>query len=368
MRLKPFCITALAFIIVASSNVVMGQQTAKLPDYKERVKVLHDVVNNKFRDKPAALYYETNDSSKAVRQHSYLWPLCALIQATNEMETLEPKKEYMLPVVTAIDKYVNDQPPARGYQATAFNGKPDDRYYDDDEWVAIAYLDAYNRTHAKKYLEEAESISRFLLSGLDTVAGGGFYWRERDKASKNTCSNGPGILVMLQLYKVTHKESYLKTALEVYEWTNKVLQAPSGVYYDNISIRSKRLGKAIFTYNTGTMLESNVLLYQITKDKKYLSEAQRVAAAGIEQFFKNGRLPNGNYWFNAVMLRGYQALYKADRNKQWIDFYHADADAIWKDERDPLTNQLGPKSEKRLIDQAAMIEIYARLEEISKLK
>lgn len=366
MKLNPFYIAFVPFIILTSSDVVQGQQTEKIPDYKTRIRILHDGVNNKFRDKPAGLYYETNDSSKAVRQHSYLWPLCGLIQATNEMEVLEPKKQYMLPVVTAIDKYANNEPPTRGYQATVFNGKPDDRYYDDDEWIAIAYMDAYNRTHQKKYLEEAESISRFLLSGLDTVAGGGFYWRERDKASKNTCSNGPGILVLLQLYKVTHKPSYLKTAIEVYDWTNKHLQARSGVYWDNIGIKTLRIGKATYTYNTGTMLESNVLLYQITKDKKYLAEAKRVAAAGREHFFKNGRLPNGNYWFNAVMLRGYQALYKIDKNKEWIDFYREDADAIWKTERDPSTNQVGTKPIKRLIDQAAMIEIYARLEELAK--
>jgi uncharacterized protein YyaL (SSP411 family) len=359
-------VVLIVFVILTSTNLVYSQQSAKLPDYKTRIKILHEVINNKFRDKPANLYYETNDSSKATRQHSYLWPLCAFIQAANEMEVLEPKAQYMLPVVAAIDQYHNDAPPTNGYQATVFTGKYDDRYYDDDEWIAIAYMDAFNRNHGKKYLEEAESISRFLLSGLDTVAGGGFYWRERDKASKNTCSNGPGILVMLQLYNATHKASYLKTAVEVYEWTNKNLQSPSGVYYDNIRIPSKKLGPAMITYNTGTMLESNVLLYQITKDKKYLTEAQRVAAAGREHFFKNGRLPNGNYWFNAVMLRGYQALYKVDKNKAWIDFYRADADAIWNTERDPATNQVGIKPEKRLIDQAAMIEIYARLEELAK--
>ena len=32
------------------------------------------------------LYYETNDSIKNEHPHSYLWPLCALIQATNEAE------------------------------------------------------------------------------------------------------------------------------------------------------------------------------------------------------------------------------------------------------------------------------------------
>jgi len=112
------------------------------------------------------------------------------------------------------------------------------------------------------------------------------------------------------------------------------------------------------------MLQSNVLLYQITNDKKYLAEAQRIAAAGKLHFFKNGRLP-GNYWFNAVMLRGYIELYKVDKNKDWTGFFETDANNIWNTERD-ADNLLGPKSTKSLIDQAAMIEIYARLQELNK--
>lgn len=114
------------------------------------------------------------------------------------------------------------------------------------------------------------------------------------------------------------------------------------------------------------MLQSNVLLYQITKDNKYLDEAERIAKAGKEHFFKNGRLP-GNYWFNAVLLRGYQALYMVDRNREYIDLYRQDADAIWNTERD-TNNFVGTKLVKSLIDQAAMIEIYARLEEIDSKK
>jgi len=114
------------------------------------------------------------------------------------------------------------------------------------------------------------------------------------------------------------------------------------------------------------MLQANVLFYQLTKHKPYLDKAERIAKAGREYFFKNGRLPNGEYWFNAVMLRGYEELYKVDKNPSWIDFYVQDADAIWNTER-AADNLLGPKSTKRLIDRAAMIEIYARLQQLKAM-
>jgi uncharacterized protein YyaL (SSP411 family) len=346
-------------LTIALSVVASGNSYSQLPGYKERVDILQQQINNKLRDTAAALYYETTDIAKNENKHSYLWPLCAYIQAANEMETLEPGKDYIGPVVKAIDQYYAARPPYPGYQAYVASEKHDSRFYDDNQWVAIAYLDAYNRTHKKRYLEKSEMICRFILGGLDTVAGGGFYWKEDGRSTKNTCSNGPGILVLLQLYKITHKQANLTTAIQVYNWVNKTLQDPGGVYYDNINVSTLKIGRAKFTYNTGAMLQANVLLFDITKDKKYLNEAERVATAGRNFFFRNGRLPDG-YWFNAVMLRGYEELYKVDANKEWINFYQQDADAIWNNERD-ANNMVGTKQAKSLIDQAAMIEIYARL-------
>jgi hypothetical protein len=357
MRKTTLLLFSICFCIVAK---------AQLPDYKTRINYLYTGINSELTDKKNGLYFETTDSAKNENPHSWLWPLCALIQAANEMDTLQPGTNHMQPVVKAIDKYYSDKPPYPGYQDYPIKEKLSSRFYDDNQWVAIAYLDAYNRTHNKKYLESSEMIYRFMMGGLDTASGGGLYWKEGDKSTKNTCSNGPGILVALQLYKLTKQRQYLNTALALYGWVNRYLQSPDGVYYDNIKIPSLKIGMATYTYNTGTMLQSNVLLYQLTSNKKYLTEAQRIAKAGNEHFFKNGRLP-GNYWFNAVMLRGYIDLYKIDKNKNWINFFEADADNIWNTERDS-NNLLGPKPAKSLIDQAAMIEIYARLQEVKDLK
>lgn len=335
---------------------------AQLPDYKTRINLLQTEINKKLSDPAKNLYFETTDSVQKDNPHSWLWPLCAYFQAANEMEVLDPKSNAIQPVLKAINQYYTDRFPNPAYQDYVTSERLSSRFYDDNQWLAITYLDAYNRTKQKPYLKKAEMICRFMLGGLDTVAGGGFYWKEGDKKSKNTCSNGPGILVLLQLYKIDHNTDYLKTALQVYQWTNAHLQAPEGVYYDNIQLPSLKVGKATYTYNTGTMLQANVLFYELLHDKKYLQEAQRIARAGREHFFINGRLPK-DYWFNAVLLRGYQELYQIDKNPAWIDFFEQDADAIWATERD-ADNMVGAKKSKSLIDQAAMIEIYARLQEL----
>jgi hypothetical protein len=337
---------------------------AQKPDYPARIKTLYKAINNNLKEPGTDFYFETIDSAKNENKHAWLWPLCALIQAANEMEVLEPRQDYLQPVINSIQHYYSDKPPLPAYQDYVFKERVSSRFYDDNQWVAIACLDAYNRSHQKNWLDKAEMIYRFMMTGWDTASGGGLYWKEGDKTTKNTCSNGPGILVALRLYQVTHDKSFLQSALDIYRWVNKNLRAPDGLFYDAIKIPSLTINEKKYTYNTGSMLEANTLLYAITGDTSYLRIAQRMAAAGRAYFFKNNRLP-GEYWFNAVMLRGYTALYKIDKNREWIDFFEKDAGRIWNTERD-ARNFVGTKPAPRLIDQAAMIEIYARLQQLNK--
>jgi uncharacterized protein YyaL (SSP411 family) len=344
---------------IPSFLVKVNAQVATV-DYKARLEQIDKNITTVFYEPGMGLYKETN--GKDDKLHSYLWPLCALVQAANEAEQIKPAKEFMKPVLAAISQYHNTNPPAPGYQAYVTREEKDSRFYDDNQWIAIACLDAYNRTKQKSYLAIAEEIYKFQMTGYDEMAGGGLYWKEDEKNTKNTCSNGPGILVALQLYKITKKKEYLTTAIKLYDWTNKNLRGADGIFYDAIKIPSLKIDSAKYTYNTGTMLQSNVLLYSITKEKKYLDEAQFIAESAEKFFYKNNKLPE-NYWFNVVLLRGYEDLYKADHNKNRLQFFVDDAERIWKEERDE-TGLLGRKKVKSLIDQAAMMEMYARLDRL----
>ncbi|WP_343668363.1 glycoside hydrolase family 76 protein [Chitinophaga sp.] len=323
---------------------------------------LWSAVTKNLYDAPNKLYYETTNKEKRENPHSYLWPLCGLIQAANEMEAIHPGRSYMPTVITAINAYYDRKAPAPGYDSYVVKEKGGDRFYDDNQWIAIAYLDAYHRTKKKWYLEKATEIYKFMMTGFDTISGGGLYWKEGDKGGKNTCSNGPGVLVALQLYQATHQKSYLDTALLLYNWVNKYLQAPEGFYYDMIHVPSLKIDSATYTYNAGTMLEANVKLYHITKDKHYLEAAQHIAAGSYAHFFRQGRFPY-SYWFNAVLLRGYEALYAVDGNRQYINAMQEDADKVWATESDER-GLVGRKTDKDLLGQTGMMEIYARLARI----
>jgi hypothetical protein len=324
---------------------------------RQRTDELYTAINKYLYDSKAGLYMQTSDRVK----HADLWGLCALIQAANEMERLSPGRQYMQPVISAIDQYYDPAPPAPGYASYVVKERKEDRYYDDNQWIGIAYMDAYARTNRKWFIDKGNEIYRFMMTGYDTITGGGLYWKEGDRATKNTCSNGPGILLALQLYASTHKRDYLDTAKLLYDWVNEHLRDTSGVYWDAVKpAENNRIDSAMYTYNTGTMLEANVKLYHITREVKYLKEAQHIAAGSYQRFFKDGRFQS-SYWFNAVLLRGYVALYRSDHNRKYVDAMQAYADDVWAHDRDKNNQLSGQRAEKELLAQAGMMEIYARL-------
>ena len=98
-----------------------------------------------------------------------------------------------------------------------------DRFYDDNVWLGIDFCDIYEATGDKKYLAQAEMIWKFIESGTDDVLGGGIYWCEQKKHSKNTCSNAPGTVYALKLYAATGDGRYLEQGKGLYAWTKEHL-------------------------------------------------------------------------------------------------------------------------------------------------
>ena len=110
------------------------------------------------------------------------------------------------------------------------------------------------------------------------------------------------------------------------------------------------------------MLQSNVLLYNITKDKKYLIAAQRQAYAGLKHFYKKNLFPD-NYWLNTVLLRGYVELYRVDKINVYIKAFKSYANKVWRLQKNNK-NLIGKHSFKSLRDQAGCLEMLVPLQNL----
>lgn len=164
-----------------------------------------------------------------------------------------------------------------GYDAYLSSPGNSDKYYDDNAWMVITFVEAYEKTGERKYLTRAAETMRFVLSGWDEKLGGGIYWKE-DKKTKNTCSNGPSATAALVLARHFNPGYFVPYARRILVWTKEKLQAPNGLYWDNCDLTGK-IEKTQWTYNTALMLRGHLLLYRATGDKSQLDEAVRLAEA-----------------------------------------------------------------------------------------
>ena len=266
------------------------------------------------------------------------------------------------------DQYWSDFAGIGGYDDGP-HPKPPDRYYDDNAWIALGLVEAYEVTHEQKDLDRAAATLRYVLSGEDDKLGGGLYWRELKKESKNTCGNAPGIAAAVRVYTYTHDKSQLDTAVRLYKWTVKNLRDErDGLYYDNLSLTGQ-LGDHKFTYNTALMIRSGCLLYDATGDAAYLRDAQRSAAAAVARWVDSatGTIADPSY-FAHLLAESLLELSARDHDPKWAAADHAAVARVWSAERDPDgffpekwdRPQRRPVKVVRLINQASAARLLLR--------
>ncbi|HEY6913182.1 MAG TPA: glycoside hydrolase family 76 protein [Paludibacter sp.] len=328
--------------------------------------------------------YVINQDTTTTKRVAYLWPtsgvLSAVVALLETTKDIRYKTMLDTDVLPGLQRYYDSSRSPACYQSYLRSEGLHDRYYDDNVWLTIDFAELALLTKEKKYLEKAENIWKFVISGWDNKLDGGIYWCEQKKESKNTCSNAPSAVAAAKLYQATKKREYLIWAKKIYTWTKLNLQDKSDfLYYDNISL-NRRIGKHKYAYNSGQMLQAAVLLYKITNDKSYLLDAQNIAASGYNFFFENRTdvndknrkyIKNGNIWFTAIMLRGYVELYQVDKNKVYLDAFKESLDFAWKYGRDENGffdedwSGKYKKPTKWLLGQAAMVEMYTRMANIN---
>lgn len=328
-------------------------------------------------------YLAEGTEQKKNQEVAFLWPYSgmlsgaiALYKETGDAKYLHTLEERILP---GLEHYWDNIREPFCYQSyPMFNGESD-RFYDDNDWLAIDFCDLYALTKNEKYLKKAEELHKYIYSGWDDKLGGGIYWCEQKKTSKNTCSNAPATVLCMKLYNLTKNEAYLNQAKETYDWTKNNLRDPEdGVYWDNVRMNGE-IGKEKYTYNSGQMIQAGVLLYQVTQDESYLKDAQSTAKGAHEKFSSirkgtdgtEARFYSASPWFNVILLRGLMALYEVDHNAEYVQTMADNARYAWKSTRDEngfLGNDwagIENKKFKWLLDNACMIELYS---EISNIK
>ena len=229
-------------------------------------------------------YYQESDQEKFP---CYNWGVGVTLSALNSAARVDPANMQRLKAyLEKVDTYRNPEGPVPGYDVQPNKTHDQDRYYDDNAWMVMALVESYEITQNSRWLKRAEAALTYVLSGEDDKLGGGIFWKEREKTSKNTCSNGPSAVACLAVYAKNQDPNLLKKAEQIYAWTRKNLQAPDGLYWDNIKLDGT-VEKTKWSYNSALMLRTAKELSRCTKQPTYQQDADGLEAACIKRWVKS---------------------------------------------------------------------------------
>ncbi|RUT72158.1 glycosyl hydrolase family 76 [Flavobacterium cupreum] len=385
-------VTAIILGIVFIAQAQGQQKIEPYKEYKNRAESFYELVYGLYylpkynlfseyypnTNQPNLNYF--NDGEKAAKEVSFLWPFSGMTSAVNILYKIDKKKynTSLKNLIEAQKQYRDTIRKPIGYQAYPTRLEKSDRYYDDNGLVGIDYIEAYSNTKQKSYLKDAKEVFEFIISGWNSDLEGGVTWLEGIYDQKPACSNGKATVLALKIYEQTKDKYYLDWGLKFYNWMHSHLKAEENIYWNDMKTADRSVLKTAWTYNTGTMLQAAVSLYKITGNKMYLNEAQSLAEGSYLYFGKkqtDGRISIlDNPWFTVVLFRGYQDLYAVDQNSKYINTIIKNIDFAWANARDDKgllysdwnAEKDESKTPKWLLNQAAVIELYARIALIKK--
>jgi hypothetical protein len=288
-----------------------------------------------FYDNDQGLYHHSTTDHHA----EFMWGNGIIFPAILGAARYHP--DVYLPIAwrffKSMDRYWDFKAAIPGYEPVPTRGNGNDKYYDDNEWMVITFIEAYEMTHEQQYLQRAIETLKFVLSGEDDQLGGGNWWHEGHKGgSKNTCSNAPAAFACLRVAKflpAAQARTAVSTAAKIVDWTDSHLEARDGLFMDNEVVATEKKNGGKLTYNTALMIRSDLGLFRWTGESRYLQMAKRSAKAS--DFFLDSR--TGAYrddlkWSNLLMEADLE-MYRFTHDGYLLTRAKANADhayQVWK--------------------------------------
>lgn len=220
------------------------------------------------------------------------------------------------------------------------------RYYDDEGWWALAWIDAYQVTHDERYLNTAASIFADMTYAWDDTCSGGIWW-SKDRKYKNAIANELFLSVAAQLAALTKapqsRTEYLAWANREWRWFQRSGMINSNsLVNDGLTDGCKNNQRTAWTYNQGVILGGLVALHSVGGDPGLLPEAHKIAQAALSALTDHqGILHDAcepkcgadGTQFKGIFVRNLDALDKEDPRPAYDEFVIKNAEAIWSQVR-----------------------------------
>ena len=374
-------VAALAIVLVATAAAgpaqapapptTSGRTAAPVDRNAERAEATLASIEQHFSTRDGRFHEVFPSTGDA---YSTLWPLTQTILGMLFVSQLRDR-----PLPTDAPDYfepywdTTTSPP--GYLAAMFESSGSGRkFFDDNAWTGLDLVETYRSNGDSAALTRAVQIFNFTVSGWDDAPTdpdpGGVWWAQQNPnprfAHRNTISTASSAELALRLYEATGRidTHYLDWATRMYAWVDTYLRGSNGLYGDHVDLAGQ-VDPGQLTYNQGTMIGAAVLLYRSSGNGEYLARARATAETSLDVF---GPDYNQQPAYNAVFFRNLLLLEADTRDGHYRAAMQAYADTVWDTLHDPATglfNFANGRSRSvephRLLDQAAMLQIYALL-------
>jgi predicted alpha-1,6-mannanase (GH76 family) len=221
-------------------------------------------------------------------------------------------------------------------------------YYDDEGWWALTWINAYDLTGNRTYLNQARDIFANMTGGWDSTCGGGIWW-SKARQYKNAIANEIFLQVAAALHERTPGDTtYANWALREWAWFRGTgMLTRSGLVIDGLAGCRPDLGSPTWTYNQGMLIGGLVSLARMTGGRAPLAAAERIADAVVAspELSPHGILRDPcEPWscdqdeplFKGIFARNLKLLADhADRadNASYRAYLRHNAIAVWSDDR-----------------------------------
>lgn len=307
-------------------------RAAEPNQYAARAREVTEHIQKTFFDPQSGVYLK----SLQIQKPDYVWlqsvMFANLVAATrSDPETYGPRLEKYF---TALDSYWDAKVKIPGYEAARTSGNGHDKYYDDNAWLVITLLEAYETNREPRYLQRADETLRFVLSGWDEELGGGIWWHQEHKdGTKNACSNGPSAVGCLQLARLREGQeaaALVEQARKIVAWTIGALQAEDGLFDDRKVVATGEVKRGKLTYNSALMLRALLGLHRATGKQEYLDEARRIGKAGDWFLDQKTGVYRDAVRYAHFMVEADLELYRATKDEYLLKRAKTNVDAYYE--------------------------------------
>jgi hypothetical protein len=318
-------------IVVATTATA---QTAGPGIYAKQAAEVTEYIQKNFWMKKRDLYKTAIDKDSP----DYIWGSGVMFSAVIGAARHDPKyKSIMRKFFDGMESYWDTKVPIPGYEPAPTGGGGNDKYYDDNAWMVIMFLEAYEMTGEPHYLKRAVEVLDFVMSGWDEKGGGGIWWHQNHTGdSKNTCVNGPAAVGCFRVAKFSNPKDAPKRIADggkIVKWTTENLRANNGLFSDAINVVTGNKNPDQLTYNAALMLRAYISLYALTDENLYLNEAKRMGKAAEGLLSRETGAYRDDIKWSHLMVEADLELYRWTNEDYLLKRARTNADvhyAAWK--------------------------------------